>query len=168
MGEFSARHTMKQPLALNNRRRGGATWRVTFDRSLDVLGRAAIAFLFVDAARYHISAAGWHRTLEDMHARGVPAAEPLLIVAMVTSTGLALALLFGIQQRLAALGLALYAIGVSLVMYNPFAHLGQGMLVLFLKDLCIFGALLSLSRALPGSGWGWWSNRDSHNPHEPR
>jgi hypothetical protein len=76
MGEFSARHTMKQPLALNNRRRGGATWRVTFDRSLDVLGRAAIAFLFVDAARYHISAAGWHRTLEDMHARGVPAAEP--------------------------------------------------------------------------------------------
>jgi hypothetical protein len=37
-------------------------------------------------------------------------------------------------------------------MYNPFAHLGQGALILFLKDLCIFGALLSLSRALPASG----------------
>jgi hypothetical protein len=28
-----------------------------------------------------------------------------------------------------------------------------GALVLFLKDLCIFGALLSLSRTLPKRGW---------------
>jgi uncharacterized membrane protein YphA (DoxX/SURF4 family) len=125
---------------------------ISVNRALDLLGRAAIAFLFIDAARYHISAAGWQRTLADMHTRGVPAAEVLLVVAMVTSTALALALLLGIKERLAALGLALYAISVSLVMYNPFAHLGQGALILFLKDLCIFGALLSLSRALPASG----------------
>jgi len=120
---------------------------------LDLTGRAAIAFLFVDAARYHISEAGWHRTLSDMQVRGVPAPEVCLGIAMLVSTVLALALLFGIKERLAALGLALYAISVSLVMYNPFAHLGQGALILFLKDLCIFGALLSLSRALPGTGW---------------
>jgi uncharacterized membrane protein YphA (DoxX/SURF4 family) len=124
-----------------------------FNRGLDLIGRAAIAFLFVDAARYHISAAGWHRTLSDMQARGVPASEVLLSIAMAVSTVLALALLFRIRERLAALGLAFYAISVSLVMYNPFAHLGQGALILFLKDLCIFGALLSLSRALPGTGW---------------
>jgi putative oxidoreductase len=123
------------------------------NRALDLIGRAAIAFLFVDAARYHLSHAGWHRTLDDMQARGLPAPQPLLVIAMAASTLLALALLFGVKQRLAALGLALYAIGVSLVMYNPFAHLGQGALVLFLKDLCIFGALLSLSRALPDTGW---------------
>jgi uncharacterized membrane protein YphA (DoxX/SURF4 family) len=123
------------------------------NRGLDLIGRAAIAFLFVDAARYHISEAGWHRTLSEMQARGVPAPEVLLSIAMVASTGLALALLFGIKERLAALGLAFYAISVSLVMYNPFAHLGQGALILFLKDLCIFGALLSLSQALPGTGW---------------
>jgi uncharacterized membrane protein YphA (DoxX/SURF4 family) len=123
------------------------------DRALDLIGRAAIAFLFVDAARYHLSHAGWHRTLDDMLARGLPAPQPLLVIAMVASTLLALGLLFGVKQRLAALCLALYAIGVSLVMYNPFAHLGQGALVLFLKDLCIFGALLSLSRTLPNAGW---------------
>ncbi len=122
-------------------------------RALDLIGRAAIAFLFIDAAHYHLSHAGWHRTLDDMQARGLPAPQPLLVIAMVASTLLALALLFGVKQRLAALSLALYAIGVSLVMYNPFAHLGQGALVLFLKDLCIFGALLSLSRALPHTGW---------------
>jgi uncharacterized membrane protein YphA (DoxX/SURF4 family) len=128
------------------------------DRALDLIGRAAVAFLFVDAARYHISPVGWQRTLADMHGRGVPAPEVLLVVAMFVSTTLALSLLFGIKERLAALGLALYAISVSAVMYNPFAHLGQGALILFLKDLCIFGALLSLSRSLQGSGW-WRSSR---------
>jgi putative oxidoreductase len=116
------------------------------DRAIDLIGRAAIAFLFVDAARYHFSAAGWERTLADMQARGVPVPELSLTVAMSVSSALALALLFGIKERWAALGLALYTIAVSSVMYNPFAHLGQGALVLFLKDLCIFGALLSLSR----------------------
>jgi uncharacterized membrane protein YphA (DoxX/SURF4 family) len=127
--------------------------RSNFDRTLDIVGRAAIAFLFIDAARYHLSSAGWQHTLGDMQARGVPAPEVLLGVAMFASTALALSLLFGIKERLAALGLALYAIGVSAVMYNPFAHLGQPALVLFLKDLCIFGALLSLSRSLKGTGW---------------
>ena len=118
------------------------------DRILDLLGRTAIAVLFLDAARYHVSAAGWIRTLDDMHARGVPAANVMLVLAMLTSSILVLALLFDIKPRLAALGLALYTISVSLVMYNPLAHLGQGALILFLKDLCIFGALLSLSRHL--------------------
>jgi putative oxidoreductase len=117
------------------------------------MGRAAVAFLFIDAARYHVSASGWVRTLGEMQARGVPAPEILLVVAMIVSTLLALALLLGIKERLAALGLALYSISVSFVMYNPFAHLGQVALILFLKDLCIFGALLSLSRALSGNGW---------------
>ena len=104
--------------------------------------------LFIDAARDHVSAAGWIRTLDDMQARGIPQPQTMLVIAMLASTLLALALLFGIKQRWAALGLALYTLSVSLVMYNPFAHLGQGALILFLKDLCIFGALLSLSRHL--------------------
>jgi putative oxidoreductase len=124
-----------------------AAWRY-FDRPLDILGRTAIAVLFVDAARYHVTAAGWIRTLDDMQARGIPAPKVLLVIAMLVSSILALGLLFGIKERFAALGLALYTISVSAVMYNPFAHLGQGALILFLKDLCIFGALLSLSRHL--------------------
>jgi uncharacterized membrane protein YphA (DoxX/SURF4 family) len=124
----------------------------SLNRALDVLGRAAIAFLFVDAARYHVME-GWQRTLTDMQARGVPMSKVLLIIAMAISSMLALALLFGIRERMAALGLALYAICVSLVMYNPFIHLGQPAFTFFLKDLAIFGALLSLSRVLPGTGW---------------
>ena len=122
--------------------------RLPLDRILDILGRTAIAVLFIDAARYHVSAAGWIRTLDEMQARGVPVPTVMLGIAMLASTILAVGLLFGIKERFAALGLALYTISVSLVMYNPFAHLGQGALILFLKDLCIFGALLSLSRHL--------------------
>jgi putative oxidoreductase len=122
--------------------------RLPLDRILDILGRTAIAVLFIDAARYHVSAAGWIRTLDEMQARAVPVPTVMLVIAMLASTILAVGLLFGIKERFAALGLALYTISVSLVMYNPFAHLGQGALILFLKDLCIFGALLSLSRHL--------------------
>jgi putative oxidoreductase len=129
------------------------------DRILGVVGRLAIAFLFIDAARYHVSAAGWRVTLAQMAARGVPAPIPMLIVAMIASTLLAIALVLGFKERWAALGLAIYTICVSCVMYNPFAHLGYTALVLFLKDICIFGALLALSRALSGDGWIRWPRR---------
>jgi putative oxidoreductase len=131
----------------------------TVDRVAGVVGRLAIAFLFIDAARYHVSAAGWRVTLAQMAARGVPAPVPMLIVAMIASTLLALALLVGFKERWAALGLAIYTICVSCVMYNPFAHLGYTALVLLLKDICIFGALLALSRALSGDGWIRWPRR---------
>jgi putative oxidoreductase len=123
------------------------------DWCLDRLGRLAVATLFIDAARWHVSSAGWTRTLNDMQARGVPADKPLLILAMIASSLLALALLFGIKPRWSALGLAIYTISVSLVMYNPFAHLGEAALILFLKDLCIFGALLSLSCNVRETPW---------------
>jgi putative oxidoreductase len=122
-------------------------------RPLDFLGRAAIAFLFLSAARYHVSPQGWDRTLSDMAARGVPFPVPAMLLAMAASSLLALALLLDVKPRLAALGLSLYTISVSLVMYTPFVGLGQMSYILFLKDCCIFGALLSLSRNLPDTGW---------------
>lgn len=124
-----------------------------FDRPLDLLGKVAVAALFLDAARYHLTPGGWEKTLADMAARGLPFRVPALLVAMVTSIFLSIALVLNVKAREAALGLALYAIGVSLVMYTPFVGLGQAAFILFLKDLCIFGALLSLSRNLPASGW---------------
>lgn len=120
---------------------------------LDLVGRVAIGILFLDAARYHLTAAGWDKTLADMAARSVPMAVPALLAAMAASIALALALLLNIRARWAALGLSLYTIAVSSVMYTPFAGLGQMSLILFLKDLCIAGALLSLSRNLPDTGW---------------
>jgi putative oxidoreductase len=124
---------------------------LTVDRGLNLLGRFCIAFLFLDAARYHVSADGWVRTIADMRARGVPFPQPILGLAMIASTVLALALLFGFRTRWAVLGLALYTITVSSVMYTPFSGLGFIPLVLFLKDLCIFGALLTLATTLPAS-----------------
>jgi putative oxidoreductase len=125
----------------------------SLDRPLDYLGRLAVATLFLDAARYHLTPGGWEKTLADMVARGVPLPVPALLVAMAASIGLSVALLLNIKARWSALGLALYTICVSLVMYTPFVGLGQISFILFLKDLCIFGALLSLSRNLPDSGW---------------
>lgn len=131
----------------------GMTSAVSRSDRLDLLGRVAIAVLFLDAARYHLTAAGWDKTISDMTARGVPMQVPALLLAMIASIMLALALLLNIRARWAALGLSLYTISVSSVMYTPFSGLGQMSLILFLKDLCIFGALLSLSRNLPDTGW---------------
>ena len=114
-------------------------------RLASLIGRCCVAFLFIDAARYHVSAAGWTRTLADMAARGVPLRVPALIVAMIASTLLALALALNFHPRWAAAGLAFYTISVSLVMYTPFAGLGFVPLVLFLKDLAIFGALVTIA-----------------------
>jgi uncharacterized membrane protein YphA (DoxX/SURF4 family) len=122
------------------------------DRALDGLGRLAVAALFLDAARYHLTF-GWHPTLQEMQARGVPFPQILLVLAMLLSGALAIALVLGIKERLAALGLGLYAICVSFVMYAPLGHPSVMSLILFLKDLCICGALLSLSRSLSGAGW---------------
>lgn len=132
---------------------GGTVTAVPRGGILDLVGRVAIGILFLDAARYHLTAAGWDKTLADMTARGVPMAVPALLVAMAASIALALALLLNIRARWAALGLSLYTIAVSSVMYTPFVGLGQMSLILFLKDLCIAGALLSLSRNLPDTGW---------------
>lgn len=126
---------------------------------IERFGRFCVAFLFIDAARYHVSAYGWVATLHDMEARGVPAAKPALVIAMAASTGLALALLFGIKERWATLGLAIYTICVSSVMYTPFTGLGFDKLVLFLKDFCIFGALLALSQSLWTRSWPWPTKR---------
>ena len=131
---------------------GGAFTQKLAGPVTDYLGRAAVAALFLDAARYHLTE-GWGQTLADMSARGVPLPVPALLLAMAASILLSLALLFDIRARWAALGLALYAISVSLVMYTPFIGLGRLALIFFVKDLAIFGALLSLSRNLPDNGW---------------
>lgn len=119
-----------------------------FDGVVQVVGRCAAAFLFLDAARYHLTPAGWAATTHDMVARGVPLVSAALGIAMVVSIVLALALVFKFHARYAALGLALYTIAVSSVMYTPFSSLGYTALVLFLKDLGLSGALLALSTTI--------------------
>lgn len=128
-------------------------WRRIGWLAANGLGRLGVAGLFLAAARYHLTTPGWGATLSEMAGRGVPAPVPALLVAMAASIALSLALLVGFKERWAALGLALYTISVTSVMYNPFAHLGQVALIFFLKDLCIFGALLTLSVTLSGKGW---------------
>ncbi|WP_414713942.1 hypothetical protein [Sphingomonas sp.] len=74
--------------------------------------------------------------------------ELLNVAAMLASAGLALALLFNLKPRWAALGLALYTLIVSSVMYTPAPGVSPQILVLFMKDMAIFGGLLALSSAL--------------------
>ena len=118
-----------------------------FDTLLSLLGRLAICYLFVSAAYYHLTF-GWDLTIQDMVAHQVLFPQVMNVIAMLTSAGLALALLFNIKPRWSALGLALYVGTVSLVMYGPFNADWNTTRVLFMKDMAIFGALLCWSATL--------------------
>lgn len=117
------------------------------NRALSIIGRLAIVYLFCGAANFHLTF-GWTMTINNMTAKGIPFPEVLNVVAMVISAGLSLALLFNVKARWAALGLALYVLCVSSIMYGPLTADWQKTRVLFMKDMAIFGALLAWSCTL--------------------
>ena len=121
------------------------------NRWVSVVGRIAIAYLFCLAARFHLTF-GWDMTIRDMTARGIPFPEVLNVVAMLVSGGLSLALLFNFKPRYAALGLALYTLTVSIVMFGPQNAEWETTRVYFMKDMAIFGALLAWSCTLAVRG----------------
>jgi len=119
----------------------------TLHWTMSLIGRIGIAHLFCRAALFHLTN-GWELTINNMKAEHIPMPEVLNVVAMVVSAGLALALLFNFKARWAALGLALYTLVVSSVMYTPGPGVAPQVFVLFMKDMAIFGGLIALSAAL--------------------
>jgi putative oxidoreductase len=69
-----------------------------------------------------------------------------LVIALKVIAGLAI--LFGIQTRYAAWGLALFCIAAPLFGHSNFAEPGQ--MSQFLKDIALAGGFLALSVAGPG------------------
>ena len=117
------------------------------NRFVSIIGRLGICFLFCTAALFHLTF-GRAITLAEMRNRGLPFPEELNALAMIVSGGLALALLFNFRTRWAALGLALYTLIVSSVIYTPGVGLPAEDMIFFMKDMAIFGALLAWSCSL--------------------
>ena len=109
------------------------------------VGRALAGLLFVVSGINKILAfsyvAGW------MNSSGIPAAGALLVLTILLEVGGGLALITGIQARLAAAGLALFLIPVTLI-FHGFWHADaadfQNQLNHFFKNVAILGGMLVL------------------------
>ena len=118
------------------------------NRLISIIGRLGLVYLFCFAAVFHLSF-GWKTTIDEMVARHVPFPAPLMVLAQIICVACTLALLFGYKPRWAALGLALYVLTVSSIIYTPGTFVsGPDTRIFFMKDMAIFGALLMLSCAL--------------------
>lgn len=111
----------------------------------------ALVFLIYGFAKI----TGFNATATMMASAGIPAPTLFLIPSIMIELAGGLALLVGYQTRLAALGLTLYLIPVTLVMHA--AHLldpgpaGQQQMVQVLKNLAIMGGLLKFVTDGPGA-----------------
>jgi putative oxidoreductase len=117
-------------------------------RSVSLIGRILVAYLFIGAASFHLSHAHWNETVQAMRTHGVPFAPVLLVTAMLISSAAAIALVFLWKASAAAYVLATYSVVVSLVLHNPWHPDTPVDFILFVKDLAISGALLALAGAI--------------------
>src|SRR5688500_4784699 len=88
----------------------------SFDRLLLVSSRALIAFIFVFSGIMKIF--GWNQSLQYMAAKGMPAQEFFLVVAIALEIGAGLLVAFGRQLRLSAGLLFLYLIPTTLIFHD--------------------------------------------------
>jgi putative oxidoreductase len=108
-------------------------------------GRALVGVLFLVSGINKILGfayvAGW------MNSSGIPAAGLLLVLTILLEVGGGLALITGIQARLAAAALALFLVPVTLL-FHGFWHADaaefQNQLNHFLKNVAILGGMLVL------------------------
>lgn len=108
------------------------------------LGRSLLALIFILSGVTKIGA--YAGTQAYMEAFGIPGALLPLVIALEIGAGLAIVV--GWQTRLAALALAGFSF-VSAVVFH--ANLGDQMqMIMFLKNLALAGAFLTLVAAGPG------------------
>ena len=107
------------------------------------IGRALAGVLFVVSGIGKVI--GFAGVAAWMNSAGIPAAGVLLVLTILLEIGGGLALVTGIQARLAALALALFLVPVTLV-FHGFWHADpaefQNQLNHFLKNLSILGGML--------------------------
>ena len=108
---------------------------------VSIIARVLVAYIFIVAGYGKIS--GYAATAGYMEAMGVPAA--LLPLTIFVELGGGLAILFGFQTRLAALGLAVFSLITALLF-----HGGAEDAINFMKNLSIAGGLFFVM--LQGAG----------------
>jgi len=109
-------------------------------------GRILIALIFLMSGIEKFT--HYSGTLGYMTQAGLPFPRVLLVVSGVVEIGCALAIVIGWKTRLAALGLVIWMIPVTLIFHNPAG--GQEAMIHFMKNLAITGGLLVLFASGPG------------------
>ena len=109
-------------------------------------GRICLVLLFLDSGIEKFTQ--FSGTLVYMTKAGLPFPKALLILSGIVEIGCALAIILGFRTRLAAIGLVIWMIPVTLIFHNP-ASGGEAM-VHFMKNLAITGGLLVLFASGPG------------------
>jgi putative oxidoreductase len=110
-------------------------------------GRILIALIFLLSGIDKF--AHYSGTLGYMTKAGLPFPQVLLVVSGVVEIACALAIIVGWKTRLAALGLVIWMIPVTLLFHNPAA--GQEAMIHFMKNVAITGGLLVLFAFGPGA-----------------
>jgi putative oxidoreductase len=111
-----------------------------------LVGRILLALIFLQSGIEKF--VYYSGTLGYMTKAGLPFPQVLLIVSGVVEIGCALALIVGWKTRLAAIGLVIWMIPVTLIFHNPAG--GQEAMIHFMKNVAITGGLLVLFASGPG------------------
>ena len=112
-----------------------------FERYAPLAGRVAMALLFMMSGFSKIAAPG--PMLAYIGASGLPVPQLDLRIAILIEVGGGLMLLLGYRTRPAAIVLAVFALLTAAVFHSNFAD--QNQLIHFLKNIAIFGGLLSVA-----------------------
>ena len=130
-----------------------------------VVGRILITLLFLKSGFEKI--AGFSEVAGFMASKGMPAAEFLLVGAVVLEIAGALMVLLGWHARWGALMLAAFVVPATLIFHNFWsvdAAQYTNQVNHFMKNLSILGALVFIMGA--GSGpFSLRKDRESGNPH---
>ena len=119
---------------------------------LTLAGRVFLALIFVISGFGKIS--GYEATAGYMSAMGVPFVGLLLPATILLELGGGLALIAGFQTRLVALAIALFLVPVTIIFHgsSPDPAQAQIQMIMFLKNVAIFGGMLNLV-AFGAGGW---------------
>jgi len=126
----------------------------TFQNSLTLLGRLALAALFLPAGLSKIS--GFEGTVGYINSVGLPLAALATLIAIVIEIGGGLALITGVFTRTAAFMLAVFTVVASVSFHAYWAVPAEQAFMqqlLFYKNIGVVGGLLILA----AHGAGAWA-----------
>lgn len=115
------------------------------DNLLNLLGRAALALVFIPAGFSKIGA--YEATAGYMDSVGVPGALLPLVILLEIAGGLAV--LLGILTRPAALALATFSVAAAVIFHADFGDQVQS--IMFAKNIGLAGGFLVLASQAPAA-----------------
>ncbi len=111
-----------------------------------LVGRVLLSVIFISSGVMKIL--NWSETAAQMTQKGMVAVQFFLAMATIIEIGAGLGILLGWYTRCSAWTLAAYLIPVTLVFHNFWSYEGaaqQAQMINFMKNLTIFGGLLTLA-----------------------